>query len=424
MAIATPMTGQRHGRCLVIGGLTLLAVAGCRPVAPTVTPAPTTAQTKTPSPTATVSPTATTTATPTFPSDALANVAALNLRAGPDVLHPALAAVHQGTPMAVTGRDHLGQWFAVRLPDDTTGWVSAKLVDLRRAFETIPTAPTPTCPPSPTATPQPMDPDLPVVLSPPAVAQGDPFLVRVRASVGVRAVALLGEVQTELLPAGADALAGLLPTGMDTPPGEHAVHITLVEGTGDTTALQVGLTIREAEYPEQSLRLGPEPASIFNPEVQRQEAERLSALCSPVTPERLWQGPWQRPVLGAITSPFAALRTYLEGDLGSRHSGIDMRAAAGTPVVAPAPGRVILAETLALRGGAVVLDHGWGVCSGYFHLEAIEAAVGEMVPTGQRLGTAGSSGLATGPHLHWEVRIRGVPVQPVQFLLRDVAQVP
>ncbi len=410
-----------HGRVVL---LLLALAAGCRPSLPTPAPPPTATVSLTPTATATASPTSTATPTPTFPADAIASVAALNVRAGPDVLHPVVAAVHAATPMAVRGRDHLGQWFAVRLPDDTHGWVNARLVHLQRRYETIPTLPTPTSPPTPTATPEPMDPALPAIVWPPAVARGDPFLVRVRAAAGARALALLAEIQTELLPAGPDALVGLLPTNLEMPPGEYPVHITLIDEHGEPRPLAVSLTVRDAEYPEQALTFQPEAIALLDAEGLRQESERLAALCNTLTPERLWQGPWRAPVIGSVSSPFGARRTYQDGAAGSLHSGTDVRAAPGTPVLAPAPGRVILAEPLPVRGQAVLLDHGWGVCSGYFHLDTIDVAVGDLRQAGDRLGTVGASGLATGPHLHWEVRVRGVPVQPMQFLLRDVSAVP
>jgi len=90
-------------------------------------------------------------------------------------------------------------------------------------------------------------------------------------------------------------------------------------------------------------------------------------------------------------------------------------AAAGVPVYAPARGVVVLAEPLAVRGQAVILDHGWGVFSGFWHLSQIDVTVGQEVERGQPIGLVGNTGLSTGPHLHWEVQVRSVPVDPVQW---------
>jgi murein DD-endopeptidase MepM/ murein hydrolase activator NlpD len=392
------------------------------------TPAPTPIPTATSSPTITLTPspsaTATPTPTPTFPVDAVPEVGALNLRAGPDVMHPVLGGIGPGTPMAIGGRDEAGTWFAVRLPDDSAGWVNAGLVTLRRAYDTIPTAPTPSPPPSPTRTPAALDPALPVVLAPPVVARGDPFLVRLRAPGAAQAVASLGEAQAGLFPAGPDTFAGLLGASTDMAPGEHVVHVTVVGPAGDATPMEAALRVVDAVYPEQSLTFDQQTASLLDPVLRQAELDRLASVWSVVTPEKLWQGTWTRPVTGTVSSGFGSLRAYQGSDLVNRHTGADFRAGTGTPVTAPARGRVALAEALAARGNTVWLDHGWGLYSGYFHLAEIGVAPGDTVERGQRLGTVGATGLTTGPHLHWETRVQGVPVQPIQFLLRDLGAAP
>lgn len=116
------------------------------------------------------------------------------------------------------------------------------------------------------------------------------------------------------------------------------------------------------------------------------------------------------------TSPFGSRRTYGGSSSVSIHYGEDYAVAAGTPVRAPAPATVILAEELFVRGNAVILDHGSSVMSGYWHLETISVEVGDFVQTGEIIGTVGSTGLSTGAHLHWELHIGGVPVDPLQWL--------
>lgn len=116
------------------------------------------------------------------------------------------------------------------------------------------------------------------------------------------------------------------------------------------------------------------------------------------------------------TSPYGSRRTYGDSPAISAHEGEDFSAAAGTPVVAPAPGTVVLAQPLFVRGNAIVLDHGNGVYSGYWHLSELAVAVGERVAAGQRLGAVGSTGLSTGAHLHWELHIAGTAVDPMQWV--------
>jgi murein DD-endopeptidase MepM/ murein hydrolase activator NlpD len=88
-------------------------------------------------------------------------------------------------------------------------------------------------------------------------------------------------------------------------------------------------------------------------------------------------------------------------------------------VYAPADGTVVFTGTLAVRGNAIVLDHGWGVMTGYWHLSAIHVTTGDVVAQGQHIGDIGNSGLSTGPHLHWEMRVNGVPTSGLQWVREE-----
>ena len=135
--------------------------------------------------------------------------------------------------------------------------------------------------------------------------------------------------------------------------------------------------------------------------------------CPEAGPLRL-SGPFRKPLSGRITSPFGVRRRY--GTLFTAyHEGLDFAAPEGTPVRAVAGGVVVLSERLQVRGEAVVVAHGAGLCTGYWHLAARRVRVGEEVAAGQVLGLLGSAGLSTGPHLHLEVRLFGVPVDPAPF---------
>jgi len=98
------------------------------------------------------------------------------------------------------------------------------------------------------------------------------------------------------------------------------------------------------------------------------------------------------------------------------HTGIDLRAAWGEPVAAAAAGRVIFAGPYGGYGNAVIIDHGGGMSTLYAHLSSIAVGYGETVTAGQTIGRVGSTGLSTGPHLHFEVRIDGQPVDPMPYL--------
>jgi murein DD-endopeptidase MepM/ murein hydrolase activator NlpD len=128
---------------------------------------------------------------------------------------------------------------------------------------------------------------------------------------------------------------------------------------------------------------------------------------------------FSEPVQGKFpaSSAFGSRRTYGNDPTLSAHAGEDFPAAAGTSVYAPADATVVLAEKLFVRGNAIVLDHGNGVFTGYWHLSEIDVKPGEKVEAGQLLGKVGSTGLSTGAHLHWEMRVDGVAVDPLQWVV-------
>ena len=124
------------------------------------------------------------------------------------------------------------------------------------------------------------------------------------------------------------------------------------------------------------------------------------------------------PVRGRISGRFGSGRVY-NGRPGGGHSGMDIAAADGTPVLAPAAGVVTLADDLYITGGTVLLDHGHGVSSNFLHLSRIDVDVGDTVEQGETIGAVGATGRATGPHLHWGMNWFDVRVDPLLVLPAD-----
>jgi murein DD-endopeptidase MepM/ murein hydrolase activator NlpD len=133
-----------------------------------------------------------------------------------------------------------------------------------------------------------------------------------------------------------------------------------------------------------------------------------------------WTAPFQRPRASAITSRFGTGRTF-NGQVTSRHLGVDFRGAVGTPVRASNRAVVALVDTFFLGGRVVYLDHGGGLTTGYLHLSRVLVAPGDTVARGQTIGHVGATGRVTGPHLHWTARYGAVTVNPLDLLER-VAQ--
>jgi murein DD-endopeptidase MepM/ murein hydrolase activator NlpD len=158
------------------------------------------------------------------------------------------------------------------------------------------------------------------------------------------------------------------------------------------------------------------PPETIDPANTAPEDEKIQAATEPVTPDRLWNGVFIAPSVGAYRSFYGVPRSYNGSPFDYYHSGLDFSGTEDRPITAPAPGVVVFAEALTVRGNATLIDHGWGVYTGYWHQSSFQVQVGDRVETGQIIGYQGNTGRVTGPHLHWEVWVGGVPVDPEQWL--------
>jgi murein DD-endopeptidase MepM/ murein hydrolase activator NlpD len=155
------------------------------------------------------------------------------------------------------------------------------------------------------------------------------------------------------------------------------------------------------------------PASEI-PRIERERAQ-LEKLWETWTPEKLWDGAFVAPVPEPANSAFGT-RSILNGEPRSPHGGADFPSAAGTPIKAPNAGRVVVADALYFTGNTVVVDHGLGLYSLFAHMTEMNVHTDDAVKTGEVLGTVGSTGRVTGPHLHWAVRLNGARVDPVALI--------
>jgi hypothetical protein len=161
------------------------------------------------------------------------------------------------------------------------------------------------------------------------------------------------------------------------------------------------------------------PSETIDPAFTGPEDNLIQSLVSAVTPVRYWDGPFALPSEGSTTSRFGVLRNYNNTGYLYYHSGLDFSGRTGTPILAPAPGRVVFSGLLQIRGNTTFIDHGWGVYTGYLHQSELQVVAGQRVETGQVIGLVGGTGRATGPHLHWEVWVHGVPVDPLDWVEQE-----
>jgi murein DD-endopeptidase MepM/ murein hydrolase activator NlpD len=180
------------------------------------------------------------------------------------------------------------------------------------------------------------------------------------------------------------------------------------------------LEIAPGYYGFQFIDPPPSLHALLDAELRSAEEDYLMRWRVMRSGQRLWDLPLGFPLQHAvsISADYGDRRSY-GGMISGYHSGVDYRAWTGLPVLAPEDGVVVMAEKLQTRGNAVLIDHGWGLVTGYWHLSRIDVSVGDRVYRGQPFGLVGNTGLSTGSHLHWEVWINGVSVDGKQWLATD-----
>lgn len=237
--------------------------------------------------------------------------------------------------------------------------------------------------------------------------------------------------------------------------GERGIEVVVpipVEGEGETISLVVDtaggtvtrdVALRERNYGRELVFLDSANwRKVQNRAEVARDARRLRRILAATQQERLWEGRWRDPVEARQSGGFGAERFYFAAsdteravslprearttsrfaeDTGAgkwsgipswRHAGTDFAVGKGTPVAAPARGVVADVGNYILSGRTVILDHGDGVMTAYFHLDSATVRRGDEVAAGRTIGRVGSTGLSTGPHLHYGVYVRGTPVDP------------
>jgi murein DD-endopeptidase MepM/ murein hydrolase activator NlpD len=214
---------------------------------------------------------------------------------------------------------------------------------------------------------------------------------------------------------------GLVPLGGRARAGTQPLYLKLFYTDGSTWGTTLRVTVTARHFATSHINSMPAAKQKYmDPELLRREREKLNAALAHSEPTPLWEGTWQQPVAGRVTSDFGKIR-YVNGRYWGQHSGADIAAAAGTPVRADNHGRIVLAEMLEMRGGTILIDHGFNVFTEYNHLSEIRVAVGQRVRKGDVVGRVGATGFATGAHLHWGLRIGDTPVRPWNFKERGLS---
>jgi hypothetical protein len=242
-------------------------------------------------------------------------------------------------------------------------------------------------------------------LTPGSVKQGDPFLVKVKADVSPDI--LFQDKTIPASPCGAGCFVGVGAVDVDLTPGTYNVFV--LEGE-DVKTLKLRVTkglfqVTHITVDEDKVMLSPEDEKRAD-----REAEEFRAIWPKVS-GRMWNGGFSMPLRNSYSTYFGTKRIF-NNEKTSVHTGLDIRGRPGEKVRAANRGRVVLAKNTFFGGNTIVLDHGDSIYTIYMHLEEFEISPGDEVKKGQVIGLVGSTGRATGPHLHFGVKVDGVNVNP------------
>ena len=239
--------------------------------------------------------------------------------------------------------------------------------------------------------------------------QGDAIGVRVRTAAGGVTLSWNGQPAPLLCRAGEwHAVLGTASTAMT---GPQELQVSVGERMVD-----VSVELAERPFPAVEFQIPESLEDLLDDAVAQEERDFLYSIVQRVSGGPIWTGQFQRPSSGRVTSPYGERRTLQPGSFMSVHEGVDFAASTGTAIPAPNRGRVAFVGPLTIRGNTVILDHGFGVYTLFYHLHDFSASLGQVVERGATVGFVGSTGRSTGPHIHWEMYVAGATVDPVRWV--------
>jgi murein DD-endopeptidase MepM/ murein hydrolase activator NlpD len=256
-------------------------------------------------------------------------------------------------------------------------------------------------------------------IEPLPMVQGSTEVIRARAQPGVSLSGLLVDKPLHFAEDNGDQVA-LQGVHALLEPGVYPLRLEATLPDGSKQSFEQMVLVTSGNYLSEEIPLN--DPSTLDPAVTEPEMQNIISLTSPFIPTRYWNGIFSSPAVdpNCFTSRYGTRRTYkvLNSDitLPGFHSGLDFCGGEGLQITAPAAGRVVFAAPLTVRGNATIIDHGWGVYSGFWHQSQMLVNVGDIVEQGQVIGVVGGTGRVTGAHLHWDLWVNGVQVNPLEWL--------
>jgi len=255
-------------------------------------------------------------------------------------------------------------------------------------------------------------------ITPLPLVQGGTEVIRVQVRDGYTVSGTLVDRPLRFFPVNGEQIAlqgvhALLETGV------YPLRLEAVAPDGSRQSFEQMVLVASGNYYSETLYV--DPATI-DPAVTEPENQQVFSITSVVNSTKYWNGIFSSPAVypDQYTSLYGTRRTYIGSNsdltIEGFHTGLDFAGGEGLQIFAPAPGQVVFAGLLPVRGYATIIDHGWGVYSGFWHQSVIYVKPGDFVEQGQVIGLVGGTGRVTGAHLHWEVWVNGVQVNPLNWL--------
>ena len=255
-------------------------------------------------------------------------------------------------------------------------------------------------------------------IQPRNVFPGDAFMVRLSDISPSQAASVFIEgTEVPLEGCGEGCAIGIGAVGIDTAPGEKIVIVN-----SGPYRLTLTLSVRTPNFPVMRLKLPQDKVSLGPEDLARakKEEEKLKEIWQQISP-RLFQGDFILPLPNPVSAVFGAKR-IINDQTVSVHRGIDLRGKQGEKIRAANYGRIVLAEELFFGGNTIIIDHGAGIYTVYMHLDRFAVNRGDLVAKGDMIGFVGSSGRATGPHLHFGVKILSINTNPLSLIKLQISE--
>ena len=255
------------------------------------------------------------------------------------------------------------------------------------------------------------------VAKPADLVQGGIAELHVHGTELTRVEGRFGNEKIPFYPGEPGRFTALLGIDLEAKPGPAKFHLKAITRNGLSRESDITLRVKAKSFPQEDFSVAPQFDQL-TPEVLervRQEQQQFARAFATSVPAPLWERSFMMPVSMDVSSPFG-YRRVINGTPRAPHTGVDLRAPMATEVAAANNGRVALVGDFFFSGKSIVLDHGGGLYTVYFHLSDFKVEEGNEVRKGDVIGLSGMTGRVTGPHLHWGARLNGARIDPFELV--------